>query len=210
MASFVPATGRARIAALYDPVVGLTMRERRFRGAVLDAALAGSQPARILDLGCGTGTLAVGLARQASVVGIDADPAMIERTRRRARDTKVELELHEARADELPFADHSFDRVVSSLLLHHLAAAPRRRALSECRRVLKPAGRLVVADWGAPRDVVMRVAFLGLRLLDGFANTADHAAGRLPGLIADAGFADVRTTTRLRTAWGSLEIIEAT
>jgi hypothetical protein len=75
--------------------------------------------------------------------------------------------------------------------------------------VLTPAGRLVIADWGQPQDPLTRAGFFMLRLLDGFANTADHAAGRLSSLVAQAGFANVRVGQHWRTMWGSLEIITA-
>jgi hypothetical protein len=74
--------------------------------------------------------------------------------------------------------------------------------------VLAPGGSLHIADWGAP-DLVTRPGFLGLQLLDGFAGTRDHAAGRLPSLIAAAGFAGVATGERYRTPWGRLELISA-
>jgi SAM-dependent methyltransferase len=106
-------------------------------------------------------------------------------------------------------ADRSADRVVMSLLLHHLEPTAKRAALAEARRALKAGGRLHVADWGRPADPLMRASFLGLQLLDGFAGTRDHVAGRLPGLIAESGFGSVSVDRRYRTAWGSLELITA-
>lgn len=76
-------------------------------------------------------------------------------------------------------------------------------------RVLAPSGRLIVADWGRRHDPMMRSAFALLQLLDGFENTRDHAAGRLPSLIENAGFADIITRARWRTAFGSLEVLVA-
>jgi hypothetical protein len=75
--------------------------------------------------------------------------------------------------------------------------------------VLQPDGRIVVADWGRPHGPLMRAAFLGVQLLDGFATTRDHAAGRLPSLLAQAGFGSVEVGRRWRTLWGSLEITTA-
>jgi len=72
--------------------------------------------------------------------------------------------------------------------------------------VLRPGGRVHVADWGAPGDPAMRLAFRNLQRIDGHANTASLAQGRLPGMLADAGFDEPALHGRLRTAWGRLEL----
>jgi SAM-dependent methyltransferase len=98
---------------------------------------------------------------------------------------------------------------VLSLVLHHLGPDAKRRALADVARVLRPGGRVVVADWGKPATPLLRAAFFALQLLDGFDGTRDHAAGRLAAFVADAGFVDVRRVGRARTAWGTLELIVA-
>jgi SAM-dependent methyltransferase len=112
-------------------------------------------------------------------------------------------------AGELDLANAAADAVVMSLLLHHLEPQAKRAALEDARRILRPDGTLHVADWGRPHDPFMRAAFGVLQAIDGISNTRDHAAGRLPAIIGDAGFADVSTYARLRTAWGSLELLAA-
>lgn len=185
------------------------MREGSWRPRLVDNVLVGD-PADVLDLGCGTGTLAIALANapgSARVAGIDGDPEILDIAR--AKDGAKAVAFHQGLADALPFADASFDRVVTSLLLHHLEPPVKRAALAEVRRVLKPGGRLHVADWGKSQDPLMRTLFAGLQLLDGFANTADHPAGRLPGMIEHAGFTQVVRVGRLRTMWGSFELLSA-
>jgi SAM-dependent methyltransferase len=206
---YVPAAGRAALTALYDPVMRLTMREGAWRPALVERVVAGG--ARdVLDAGCGTGTLAVALARAGGrVTGLDGDPQVLAQAEAKAREAGVEVTWREGLAGEPLFADASFDAVVSSLLLHHLAPAAKTAALADWRRILRPGGRLHVADWGAPADPLQRLGFLGLRVLDGFATTRDHAAGRLPATIAGAGFSAAVRRDRLRTPWGTLEILEA-
>ncbi|MDQ3644194.1 MAG: methyltransferase type 11, partial [Actinomycetota bacterium] len=87
--------------------------------------------------------------------------------------------------------------------------AVKRAALAEARRVLRRGGRLHVADFGRSQDPIMRILFAGLQVLDGFSNTADHPAGRLPGMIEAAGFHTVERRLGLRTAWGSFEVLSA-
>lgn len=206
---YVPAAGRRALTALYDPVQALTMREGAWRPALVARVVAAGAH-DVLEVGCGTGTLAVALARAgANATGIDGDGEILHRARDKARAAGAEVDWRKGLADALPVADASADAVVCSLLLHHLQPEAKVAALAECRRVLRPGGRLHVADWGRPADPLQRAAFLGLQLLDGFANTADHAAGRLAALIAGAGFRSVTRHDRLRTVWGTLELLEA-
>lgn len=113
------------------------------------------------------------------------------------------------RAEALPLGDESCDRVVLSLVLHHLSPVTQRAALGEARRVLRPGGRLHVADWGPPRDPAMRVAFRLLQAVDGVESTAPLARGELPGMLEQAGFGAQTLHDRLRTAWGVLELRSA-
>jgi ubiquinone/menaquinone biosynthesis C-methylase UbiE len=206
---YVPAAGRFGITALYDTTVALTMREQRWRPALARAAMAGARDADVLDAGCGTGALTHELARAAPgarVTGLDGDPAVLARARRRlARCPGVTL--REGRADDLPFENGAFDRVTCALLLHHLSPATQRRALGEARRVLRPGGRLHVADWGRPRGPLGPAGALLLRALDGFENTGPPVRGELPGMLREAGFAGVAVTRRLGVVWGTLELL---
>jgi ubiquinone/menaquinone biosynthesis C-methylase UbiE len=209
---YVPAAGRAWLTRLYDPVMALSMRERSFRAALVDCVLV-EQPALVLDVGCGTGTLAASLLQAnplVRILGIDGDPQVLDRARTKTARFADRASFVHGQADSLPIPDGSTDAVIASLLLHHLAREGKLRALAEAHRVLRTGGRLMVADWGRPHDPLMRSAFLALQLLDGFANTRDHAAGKLPALIAQAGFCDVAVTRRWRTLWGSLEMLTAT
>lgn len=209
---YVPAAGRAWLTTLYDPVMALTMRERSFRPALISAVLADPKPRVVLDMGCGTGTLAGQLAEadaSVQVLGIDGDENILAFARQKVTGFGERVRFSEGLADALSVQDASVDVVVASLLLHHLAPASKLKAMSEARRVLIPGGRLVIADWGQPQDPLTRTGFFMLRLLDGFENTADHAAGRLPSLVAQAGFSNVRIGQRWRTAWGSLELTTA-
>lgn len=133
---------------------------------------------------------------------------MIERARRKADAAGVQLELHPGSATDLPYADRSFDVVLSSLLFHHLDRDAKRAAAEEIAWVLVPGGRVVIADWGAPTDPLMRVLFLTVQLVDGFQTTADNVQGRLPAMLRAAGLVDVRERDTFRTVYGSLVLLE--
>jgi ubiquinone/menaquinone biosynthesis C-methylase UbiE len=206
---YVPAAGRPAFTRLYDTIVALTMREATFRGRlraqVLDRLRAAGA---VVDVGCGTGTLAIALAADgAEVIGVDGDPDVLALAH--AKPGADAVQWRKGLATALPLSGASADRVVMSLLLHHLDAAGKRTALAEALRVLRPGGRLHVADWGRPRDPVMRAAAWALARVDGPNGLREHVAGEVPMLLADAGFGAVAVHDRLRTAWGSLELLSA-
>ncbi|HEU4658377.1 MAG TPA: methyltransferase domain-containing protein [Capillimicrobium sp.] len=207
---YVPAAGRGWLTRLYDPAMAATMREQRWRPRLVQAVLAGLPAGgRVIDVGTGTGALALRLASAgAAVTGVDGDEAVLALARRKPGAERVSWSTGLATA--LPLEDASADRVVMSLLLHHLTDADKQRALEEARRVLRPGGRLHVADWGRPRGSLPRAGFAALRLLDGRENTRAHAAGQLADAIRAAGLPDARVGYRLGTTWGTLELIAAT
>jgi ubiquinone/menaquinone biosynthesis C-methylase UbiE len=209
---YVPAAGRGAFTPLYDAVNALAMRQGQWRPRLVERALGAGASPRILDLGCGTGEMALAIARVrpgVKLIGVDGDAEVLKRADAKARVEGVELELHEALADRVPLPDASVDCVVSTLMFHHLEPATKRAALTEARRVLRPGGRLLVCDIGRAGDPLMRAAFFAVQLLDGFSNTRAHARGELPEIISRAGFSDVTVFGRYRTGGGTLELIEA-
>jgi ubiquinone/menaquinone biosynthesis C-methylase UbiE len=150
--------------------------------------LAGIRPGeRILDVGCGPGRLALVAATTAGprseVCGIDPAPEMVELARRKAAQANARTRFEVGVIEALPFPGDHFDVVLSSLMLHHLPDAVKRRGLIEIYRVLKPAGRLVAVDFGAtPREGIGHLLCV-LRLRTGW----DHAE-RLRAMLREAGF----------------------
>ncbi|MEZ5077283.1 MAG: methyltransferase domain-containing protein [Solirubrobacterales bacterium] len=211
MDRYVPALRFHFLTPAYDRVVRLTTRETEFKRRLLNGARL-QEGERVLDLGCGTGTLAIAAKlRQpdAEIVGIDGDPEIIERARLKAATERADVVFDHGLSTNLPYSDRSFDVVLSTLLFHHLTPTAKRQSAAEIARVLMPSGRLWVADWGRPQDPLMAVLFLGVRLLDGFESTRQNAAGTLPSIFADAGLTQIRQHERLRTMLGSIALHEA-
>ena len=147
-----------RWAFRYDLLVWtLTLgRERTMRTATLERACV-STGERVLDVGCGTGTLAIAAKRrvgpQGIVCGVDTSAEMAARGKRKAVNEGIDVVFDVAPAQALPFPDGAFDVVLCTLVMHHLSKEGRRQALAEIRRVLKPGGRLLVVDIAEGRGV---------------------------------------------------------
>src|SRR5215468_10184155 len=137
-----------RRAAHFDEDFGHSIKtpgERAAWNRILDLVLAGRRSLHALDAGCGTGFLAFELeARGHRVTGVDFAPAMIAEARRKAAERGVAVRFEEADAEQLPFPAARFDLVVSRHLLWTLPHP--EAAIDEWIRVLRPGGRLVVAD----------------------------------------------------------------
>jgi ubiquinone/menaquinone biosynthesis C-methylase UbiE len=207
---FLPALGVDWLTPLYDTVAWL-LGERSFKRRLIEAA--GIVPGQdVLDLGCGTGTLALlvkAACPGARVVGLDRDPRILALARVKVARTTADVALCEGSATAPPFAPASFDRVLTTLVLHHLTTAQKREALAAVRRLLRPGGELHVADWGPPHNWLMWIASLGVRLADAAETTAANLHGELPALIAVAGFVDVAETERWMTPFGTLAFVRA-
>lgn len=181
-----------RRAQLYDLLVTVLTfgREKRFREAIL--SLAGlSAGERVLDVGCGTGTLAMGIKRkvgsEGAVNGIDASTEMVALAREKTRAAGLEVDSQVAPAQELPFGDSSFDAVLCTMVMHHLPRDQRANAIAEMFRVLKPNGRLLIVDLSREGGVLARLNLIALlhgqRSLDTTRQAED--------LIRRRGFGDV-------------------
>ena len=205
-ARYIHAFGPAILTRLYDPLIHL-LREDEFKGRLID--LAQVEPGhRILDVGCGTGTLAMRIYQRqpgAEVHGVDGDPKVLEIARSKIAQAGATVAFERAMAWELPYPDGTFDRVVSSLVFHHLVTDNKRRAAREILRVLRPGGVFILADFGPPRSIPGKAIAWSLRW---FEEAADNLAGRLPRFLTDAGFSNVAEIDRFQTYIGPIAYLQ--
>ena len=174
---------------LYDPFTTLLGLDHARRELLRQAHLLPGH--RVLDVGCGTGSLVVltkASCPDVDVVGVDPDDKALARAARKARRVGASIQLDRGFSDALDYPDASFDRVLSSFMLHHLERCEKERTLDEIRRVLKPGGSLHLLDFGRPELPRRR------RGRHSHHRLADNDERTVLGLLRDHGFADARKT----------------
>jgi SAM-dependent methyltransferase len=201
---YLPAAGYTWALPFYDLLVSLLGGDAARAVLLGQAALRPGQ--RALDLGCGTGTLLIYLKRRhpsVQAVGIDPDPQVLARARRKALAAGVTVQLNEGFGDALPYRESSFDHVFSSFMLHHLEPPEKDTTLHEVRRILAPGGVLHLLDFGGetPR------AHSGLTgWLHGSARLRDNFGGGIGTLVRSAGFSNAQPVSQGALLFGFLPI----
>jgi len=194
------------LTPFYDRFVKLFLREGRFkRDLIACARIAAGH--RVLDLGAGTGTLAIMIKRvqpDAQVTGLDADPEILEIARVKALRAGADVAFVLANAAALPYPDGSFDRVLASLVFSLLSSGDKQLAMRETYRVLRGGGELHLADFGPPHTFWGRLLAPRMRR---FERISDNLDGLLPAMFREAGFEKVDETARFATILGTISIL---
>lgn len=197
-----------RWAPYYDFVTNLMTlgQAPRLRKATIDQAMIKPGDS-VLDVGCGTGEVTLAAkarARQGNVYGIDPAPEMISVARKKAARKRLEIDFRVGVIEALPFPDSSIDVVTSSLMMHHLPEDLKARGLAEIYRVLKPGGRLLIADFMRPTGALLNHLFIAFtrhqRLQTGIED--------LNGLLRNAGFGQITQSEKKILVIGFLRAIK--
>jgi len=183
---YIPALSYRFLTPFYDFIQKYIVRDVRYKSLLIaQAAIRPGQ--RVLDLGCGTGTLAVmaKLAQpSAEVSGLDADPDMLKVAKYKSTLQKVSVNFDIGFTNNLPYPDEYFDRVLSSIMIHHLKTPDKIKTSQEVYRVLKPGGQLHIIDFGKP--ITWYGKLLG-PLLHEFEEANDNIDGKLPEMFGAPG-----------------------
>jgi len=207
-AAYIPAFGHSFLTPFYDFMMKWAARESTFKPKLVEQARI-EKGQRVLDIGCGTATLTVLIKKTQSeveVIGVDADPKVLEIARSKVLKAAVDIALDQGMVYELPYPDASFDRVVSSMVFHHLTREYKLHTLKEVFRVLRPEGELHIADLGKPQNAIMHLISLVIGRLE---KTSDNVKGLLPEMLYDTGFDKVEETAKYMTIFGTVTLYKA-
>lgn len=201
---YLPAAGRKWALPLYDPFVKLTGVDRARKALIEQADLRAAL--RVLDVGCGTGSLAVAVKRRipsVDLVCLDPDADALAKAARKAGRAGFSVRFDCGYSQELPYRDASFDRVFSSFMFHHIRAESREATLCEIRRVLRSGGSFHMLDFAKPDEQrsswLTHVGHLSKRL-------RDNSEERILALLSNAGFTYSRKVLQGSTVFGLLPI----
>jgi ubiquinone/menaquinone biosynthesis C-methylase UbiE len=207
--SYIPAAGKRWLLPLYDPFLWLLGADKAKRPLIEQAGIKSGF--RVLDIGCGTGSMAVMIKQmhpESEVVGIDPDPSALSVAERKAKRAGLSVEFDCGFADHMPYADASFDRVFSSFMFHHLAADEKSATLVEIRRVLKPGGSLHLLDFVREHSVHSKTPARG-QLVHRRVAVAERIESRMTALMDEAGLVDARQVLRGKIFFGPIAYYRA-
>jgi len=207
--NYIPALGKRWLLPLYDPFLWILGADKAKQPLIEQAKIKGGL--RVLDIGCGTGSMAILIKRthpDTEVVGIDPDPAALSVAQRKAKRARLPVEFDRGFADHMPYADASFDRVFSSFMFHHLATDEKTATLAEIRRVLKPGGSLHLLDFVREHSVHSGKPEHG-RLIHRRGAVAERIEGRMTSLMDEAGFVDATELKRAKNFFGPIAYYRA-
>ena len=209
--TYIPALKYSFLTKLYDPIMRFTMPEKQFKAELIKQA--NIQPNyNVLDFGCGSLTLSLLVKANipnANVIGVDVDEKILSISREKVKQHLADIKIDKYDGVVLPYSDSSFDRVLTSLVFHHLTPEQKVNSLFEIKRVLKSGGELHIADWGKASSLFMRSLFLFIQLLDGFKTTKDNVKGLLPQYLKEAGFSNILITKEYNTIFGTLQLFQS-
>lgn len=197
---------------IYDRLISTFMPEKKFKNKLLSNVNIENKY-NILDFGIGTATLSILAFEQnnkANYTGLDIDEKILKIAQQKISRVQANITLIKYDGGVLPFEDKSFDRIMSSLVIHHLTDEQKMATFLEFKRILKNDGELHIADWGFPKNKLQRFLFHIVQILDGYETTSANVEGRIPNLLRFNGFNNIQITDNFSSLLGTIQIFKIT
>ncbi len=190
-AKFISAARFGILTPVYDMFCEMLGLGKKYRVVVLKNIKIDNKKSKVLDAGCGTGSLAIDFKRKfpkTELYGIDIDERVLAIAKTKINNEKAKIRLKKASITSLPFDGSNFDAVYSSLVFHHLTSETKRKAMKEVYRVLKRGGKFYLFDFGMPKSRFSLIAWFAVHLEEGY----DNIKGNFPSMLHSAGFKSVK------------------
>jgi ubiquinone/menaquinone biosynthesis C-methylase UbiE len=201
---FIPALDFPFLTQLFDSFISFTIPEKRIKEDLIDLMNIREKD-KIMDFGCGTGTLLIlGKERNSKAYfeGIDIDPKILAIAKSKIEKQKTDVSLVEYDGGKLPQVDRSINKAMTSLMMHHLSTDKKLKAMQEIYRILVTGGTLHIADFGKQKNPVF--VFIGNIAAKFEPAVEANFKGLLPELMVDAGFKHVQTLKTYNTRIGTI------
>lgn len=206
---FIPALNRHWLTPFFDSFMKFFMREKQLLREVIDHL--GPKPGEmILDIGSGTGTLTIMIPCHqplALVFAIDIDLGILKLAQEKVnRSGNSRIEWIVGSSTEVPFKSHSFDKVTSSFMFHHLDLESKKSTSKNIHRILKPGGKFFLVDFGKPHNLIMWMISM---VMKNFEHTRENFKGLIPEFLLNEGFSSFKEIERKGSVFGSISFLEA-
>jgi len=201
--NFIPALRFRIMTPIYDTFLRVVMRETHLKSQLV-VQLNLKDDEKILDFGCGTGTLMLMIKKTKPgcvVYGIDIDLQVLEIAERKSHREGADIHLIIYDGTTLPCVDETFDKVVTSFVLHHLSTEEKFGIFKEIFRVLKKNGELHILDFGIQKTLYTRFLTSVTKLLEPI---EDNIRGRIPEYLIISGFKKVEELQSENTLVGAV------
>jgi ubiquinone/menaquinone biosynthesis C-methylase UbiE len=205
---FTPALGRDWLTGGYDLAIRLLTRERAWRSTLLKQ-VAPMEGETIADIGCGTGTLAIMMKRQAPgarIIGLDPDPNVLEIAAAKAKRAGLDIEWQQGFARDARNFASRLDKAVSSLVFHQVPKASKSEGLAAMYAGLPGGGELHIADYARQRGLMRLLFRLTVQQLDGVVDTQPNADGELEAIMAGLSGRAVPSAYVCHTPTGTIRL----
>lgn len=206
--NYIPALKYRILTPLYDTFLGMGMKENLLKSRLV-TQVNPKDNERILDFGCGTGTLTLMIKKAKPgciVYGIDIDPQVLEIAEKKAEREGVDVHLMKYDGITLPCGNESLDKVVASLVIHHLSKEEKFRIFGEMYRVLKNGGELHIMDFGIQRSLYAKLITSVTRFLEPI---EENILGKIPGYLVGSGFKSVEEVYSENTLFGTVSFYQS-
>ncbi len=181
---FIPAAKFHILTPIFDSLCRFIGLGRKYRDEVIATLpIKGNERLKVLDAGCGTGSLAIQLKKeypQIELYAIDIDSSILQRAIKKSKKERIDISFKRVSIQDTEFLNNSFDIIYSSLVFHHLNTEDKQKSINELHRILKKTGKLVISDFGKQKGVLQSiVSWFSVLLEEGL----DNYKGKIPIML---------------------------